>query len=114
MQIVAQRVAGLAVGLGIVVGVLDALLLGQPDAVGRRTEPAQQGEDGERDDAEHGDLAQRVEAAEVDQDDVDDVACRRLRVGALEEEVARSLSGAGASSPHRRCAAMPAPARRRR
>ena len=90
-----MRVAGLAVGLGLVEGVLPALLLGRADAVGRRPEAAQQGEDRERDDAEHGDLAQRVEAAEVDQDHVDDVGAAALRIGALEEVARRSSSGSG-------------------
>ena len=72
--------------------VLDALLLGRLDALARRAEAAQQREDGERDDAEHGDLAEGVEGAEVDQDDVDDVGAAALGIGVL-EEVGRASRG---------------------
>ena len=102
----------LAVRLGLVEGVLDALLLGRLDAVRRRPEAAQQREDGQRDDAEDGDLAQRVEAAEVDEDDVDDVGAAAFGIGVLEEEAARSCPAAAASSRHRR--APPCRPRRRR
>ena len=73
-------------GCAVVVDVLGALLLGDRDALGGRAEPPQQGVDGQRDDAEHRDLAERVEAAEVDQDDVHDVGAAALRVGVLDEE----------------------------
>ena len=82
--------------------VLGALLLGDRDAFGRRAEPPQQGVDGQRDDAEHGDLAEGVEAAEVDQDDVHDVGAAALRIGVLDEEAARCCRAPGGSSPRRR------------
>ena len=64
--------------MAVVIDVLGALLLGNRDAFGSRAEPAQQGVDSQCDDAEHGDLAERVEAAEVDQDDVHDVGAAAL------------------------------------
>ena len=64
----------------------------------------------ERHDAEHGDLAQGVEAAEVDQDDVDDVGAAAFGVGVLEEVAARAVRAAAASSPRRRAPPCPAPA----
>ena len=48
------------------------------------------------DDAEHGDLAEGVEAAEVDQDDVDDVGAAALGIGVLEEVGRRSSLVGGA------------------
>lgn len=53
--------------------VLLALLMRQLDAFGRRTEAAQQRVDRQCHDAEHGDFAQGIEAAEIDQDHVDHV-----------------------------------------
>ena len=72
-------------GRALVIGALVALLLRDVDAVGRRAEAAQQRVDGERHHGEHGDLAQRVEAAEVDEDHVDDVGAAAFGVGALQE-----------------------------
>src|SRR3546814_12790136 len=61
------------------------LLVGQLDAFGRWAETAQQGEDGQRDDRQHGDLPQRVEAAEIDEDDVDDIGAPAARIGVLDK-----------------------------
>ena len=71
------------------------LLRGSVDALGRRPEAAQQRVDGQRHGAEHRDLAERVEAAEVDQHHVDDVGAAAFGQRALEEEAARCVSGSG-------------------
>ena len=93
-QVVADRVAGLAVGLRLV-SVLARCCCGELDALGRRPETAQQRVDRERDHAEDGDLAQRVEAAEVDEDHVDDVACRRLPHRPFSRKKREMVSGSG-------------------
>ena len=84
-HVVAERVAEAAIIMFVVERVLDLLLLGQADGFLRRAEAAQQREDRQRDDAEHGDLAEGVEAAEVDEDDVHHVGAAALGVGVLEE-----------------------------
>jgi len=56
MEIVAQRIAASAPLRGFVELVLQQLLLGQLVLLGRRTEAAQQGEDGQRDDGKNRDL----------------------------------------------------------
>ena len=81
-----ERVAFLTVRVRLVVEILAALLLRHGNAFGSRAESPQQRIDGERDDAEHRDLAERVEAAEVHQDDVHDVGAAALRVGVLDKE----------------------------
>ena len=43
------------------------LLLRHGDAFGSRAEPAQQGIDGQCDDAQHRDLTERIEGAEIHQ-----------------------------------------------
>ena len=53
--------------------------------------------DGERDDAEHGDLTQGIETTEVDENDVDDVGATALRVGILDESNARRCRVAAVS-----------------
>src|SRR5690606_2760176 len=57
-----------------------------PDSVFHALAPtdAQERQDGEAGDHDDGDLAQRIEAAEIDDDDVDDVAAVRdhARIGA--------------------------------
>ena len=70
-----------------------------PDALARRAEVAA-ARRRSGDHAQHGDLAQGIEAAEVDQDHVDDVGAAAVRVGLL-QEVARMVSGEVASSPRR-------------
>ena len=84
----------------------------------RRPEAAEQREDREPDDAEHGDLAEGVEGAEVDQDHVDDVGAAALGIGVLEEVGRRLAVAAAGSSPHarwRRCPRRrPPPPRGRR
>ena len=92
-------VALLAVRVAVVIDVLGALLLGNRDALGSRAEPPQQGVDGQRDDAEHRDLSEGVEAAEVDQDDVHDVGAAALDVGVLHEEARDAV---GRRPGHRR------------
>src|SRR3546814_1048265 len=67
-EIVDERVAHRMVLARLVERILPPLLVGQLDAFGRWAETAQQGEDGQRDDRQHGDLPQRVEAAEIDED----------------------------------------------
>ena len=59
---------------------------GNGHAFRRGAEAAQQLVDGQRDDGDHGDLAQRVEAAEVHQDHVDHVAATAVRQRMLHEE----------------------------
>ena len=73
----------------------------QRDALRRRAEAAQQRVDGQRHDAEHRDLAQGVEAAEVHQDHVDDVAAAAVRQRVLQEEPRDAFAGAAASASRR-------------
>ena len=61
------------------------------DAFGRRSESPQQRIDSDRDDAEHRDLAERVERAEVDQDDVHDVGAATPRIGVFDKEASDAL-----------------------
>ena len=90
-QIVAQRLADFTIGLGIVKPVLQALLFGNLDAVGRGAEATQECEDSQRDDGENGDLAHRIEAAEINQDDIHHISAAGFGIGPLEEEVANCL-----------------------
>ena len=69
----------------VIIDVLGALLFGNRDAFGGRAEPPQQGVDGQCDNPEHRDLAQGIEAAEVDQNDVHDVSAAAFCVGVLDE-----------------------------
>ena len=109
-QPVRDGVPLLAVRPRDVIGALVALLLRDVDAVGGRAEAPQQRIDGQRHRAEHGDLAQGIEAPEIDQDHVDDVGAAAFAVGPLQEVAAQIVSGAAASSRRRTRAAMPAPA----
>ncbi|MPM76223.1 hypothetical protein SDC9_123220 [bioreactor metagenome] len=87
-QIAHGRVLGVAwvQQVGLQVRRKPALLLGQIHGLGGRAEAAQQCIDGERDDAQHNDLAKGVEAAEVDQHHVDHVGAAAFGQGALQEE----------------------------
>ena len=67
------------------------LLFRDRNAFGSRSEPPQQRIDSDRDDAEHRDLAERVERAEVDQDDVHDVGAATPRIGVLDKEASDAL-----------------------
>ena len=78
---VRRAVFGDAVG-----DVLPPLLLGQRNALRRRTEAAQQREDGQGDDGEHGDLAEGIETAKIDQDHVDHVETAAQRERLFDEE----------------------------
>jgi hypothetical protein len=55
--------------------------LQQPPAAGPSQQRLGQREDRQRGDAQHDDLAEGVEAAEVDEDHVDDVGAAAARVG---------------------------------
>ena len=85
-QILGERIPDRAVLLRFVIGVLASLLHRGADAFRRGAETAQQREDGEADDRQNGDLAQRIEPAKIDQDDIDDIGAAALRIGALHEE----------------------------
>src|SRR3546814_1692128 len=64
-----------------------AKLLFRPlDAVWRRAEAAEQRVDGQRHCAQHSDLAQGIEAAEIAQHDTDDVGPAAFPIGARSEE----------------------------
>src|SRR5690606_25930144 len=71
---------------------LDSLLLRAFDAVGSGAKAAEQREGGQRHDAEHRDLAERIEAAEIDEQDVDDIASASLQIGVLEEVCSDTVS----------------------
>ena len=73
------------VGMGAVIDVLKMLLLRPFQIVGCRAEATQQREHGQRHDAQHGDFAQRVEAAEIHQDDVDDIGAAAFGIGVLQK-----------------------------
>ena len=92
-QVFGDAVAFLAVRMVVVEGILDALLFRRFQAFGGRAEPQEQGEDGQRDDAQHGNLAQRVEAAEIDEDDVDDIGAAALAIGAVRGNSLKSSPG---------------------
>ena len=62
------------------------LLMRLLDALRRRAKAAQERVHRERHRAEHGDLADGVEGAEVDEHDVDDVGAASLRQRAAQEE----------------------------
>ncbi len=66
--------------LGGVTRGLRALLRRRLHAFARGPEAAQQRIHRDRDRREHGDLAERVEAAKIDEDHVDDVGAAALRV----------------------------------
>ena len=80
-----------AVRMRLVVEVLRPLLLRDRNAFGSRAEPPQQRIDSDCDDAENRDLAERVECAEVHQDDVDDVGAAALRISVLDKETRDAL-----------------------
>src|SRR5690606_39843025 len=63
-----------------------ALRSRQADALDRGTEASQERVDGQRDDADDGDLSERIERTKIDEDHVDDVAAACLRQGVLHEE----------------------------
>src|SRR3546814_5010261 len=63
-----------------------SLLRWPRDAFRRRAEASQQGIHRQRHRAEHGDLAERIECAEVDQHHVDHVAAATFRQCPLQEE----------------------------
>src|SRR5690606_8584934 len=86
VEVVRRRRTDLPVWLSLVVGALDALLLRSVDGVRRRAKPSQKREDGERDDTQDRDLAERVEAAEVDENYVDHVTATTLAVRLFDKE----------------------------
>ena len=94
-QVVGDGLAGLPLWIAGIVRVLDALLLREVDTLGRRSEPTQQCINTERHYAEHGDFAERVEAAKVDEDDVDDVGATTFSLGSLQKESCEMPSGGG-------------------
>ena len=111
-QVVDERVAGPAVRLGVVdrrSGCAAARASPMLSGAGRKRRS--RAKTVKRDDAEHGDLAERVEAAEVDQDHVDDVGAAAFGIGALDESSCEIAVG---QRPRHDRIGERAPCRRRR
>src|SRR3546814_8394399 len=82
-KIVGQRVAYLSPLAGFIEGFLVALLLGGLDALGRGPATPQQREDCQRHARQNGDLAERVEAPAIDQDNIDSTEAHTAELQSL-------------------------------